>query len=263
MNVVRFRLPMLIPLLAAFAPVVRADEGDSPWKMEVFGGDTIGMRGSLTRPMSVELPDAGAISPALAGQSAAIGFDRMKFDDIFHPKYSAGTELSYTFSPEVQTYGRFNYDSYSGHTRTVGELTSENGAPSPVRANFGDLDTWSLELGSRYFIPTGLSFQPFAGAALGMTRVHSITASFDAPNDALALPSAAFTRSENRFSQSVETGIDMQTIPNLDLRLSVQADHIAAPHEAHDADLADLGLNTQHAGDQWNFPVTVGAIYRF
>ena len=263
MNVVRFRLPMLIPLLAVFAPVARAQEPDNPWKMEVFGGDSIGMRGSLSPPLSVALPNAGTLSPSLEGESAALGLNRMRFDDIFHPKYSAGTELSYALNPDMQAYGRFGYDSFRGDTRNVGVLTTDNGAAAPVRANFGDLDTWSLELGSRFFFPTGLSFQPFAGAALGMTRVHAISASFDVPSEAVSLPNVGFTRSENRFSQSVETGIDMHTNPNLDLRLAVQADHVAAPHEAHDAQLADLGLNGDRAGDQWTFPVTIGAIYRF
>jgi hypothetical protein len=263
MNVVRFRVQMLIPFLTVFATAARAQESDSPWKMEVFGGNSIGMRGSLSPPLNVTLPNAGSLSPSLEGESAALGLNRMRFDDIFRPQYSAGTELSYTLSPELQTYGRFDYDSFSGRTRDVGVLTTENGTTAPVRANFGDLDTWSLELGSRYFFPTGLSFQPFAGAALGMTRVHSISASFDVPSEAVSLPNVGFTRSDNRFSQSVETGIEMHTNPNLDLRLAVQADHVGAPHEAHDAQLADLGLSTERSADQWTFPVTVGAVYRF
>ena len=132
MNVVRFRLPMLIPLLAVFAPVARAQEADNPWKMEVFGGDSIGMRGSLSSPLSVALPNAGTLSPSLEGESAALGLNRMRFDDIFHPKYSAGTELSYALNPDMQAYGRFGYDSFRGDTRNVGVLTTESGAVAPV-----------------------------------------------------------------------------------------------------------------------------------
>jgi len=95
-------------------------------------------------------------------------------------------------------------------------------------------------------------------------KFASISASFDIPNEALSLPHVGFTRSENRFGQSVEAGIDLQASPNLlDLGWPVEADRVSTPHEADDADLAALGLNNQHADDRWNFPVTVGAVYRF
>lgn len=263
MSLVRFRLRMLIPLLTAAAPAAHAAEVDNPWKVELFGGDSIGLHGSLLRPTDITLPDAGALSPSLEGSSARLGLDRLKYDDIFRRRYNAGTELSYAFSDEVTAYGRFSYAALTGKTREIGALSTENGGVAPVTAHFRDLDTWSMELGSRYYFPTGLSFQPFAGAGLGMTRVHAITASLDIPSEAVVLPDVGFTRSDTRFSQNVETGIEMHSNPNLDLRLSLEADHISGSHDGHDPELADLGLNGGHAGEQWSFPVTVGAVYRF
>jgi hypothetical protein len=133
MNFVRFRLSMVMPFLTAFAPLARAQDSESPWKMEVLGRNTIDMRNSLTPPLAAERPDAGSLSPTFEGQSAAIGFDRMPL--------------------------------------------------------------------------------PFLETALGTTRVHSISASFDIPNEAATLP--------------------------------------------------QVGLNPEHARDQWTFPVSVGASYRF
>jgi opacity protein-like surface antigen len=262
MSLVRFRLHMVLPLLTAVAPVARAAESDTPWKFELFGGDSVALHGSLRPPGEIPLPDLGLVSPAFAGDSGSLGLNRMRYDDIFGRKYDAGTELSYAFSDYVSAYGRFSYDALSGRTREVGVLTTPAGL-APLRANFDDLDTWSLELGSRYYFPTNLSFRPFAGAGLGMTRVHAISASFDIPSEAIAFPQVDLTRSDTRFTQNIETGIEMQSSPNLDFRLAVAADHMSGAHESHDPELNALGLNSGHAGEQWSFPVTIGAAYRF
>jgi hypothetical protein len=271
MSAVRFRLPMLLPFLTVVAPVARAADGDNPWRAEgdnpwrvaLFGGDSIGMRGSLTPSLNVALPNAGTLAPSLEGESGTLGLTRLDFEDIFHRKYSTGAEVSYALSPEVETFGRFSYDALTGRSQEIGVLTTQSGNVAPVNARFGDFSSWSLELGSRYYFPTGLAFQPFAGAALGMTRVHSITAEFDIPSEATVFPDVDFTREGNRFSQELETGLDVHAAPDLDVRLAIAADHVGAPHEAHDLQLADLGLATDHSADSWSFPVTVGAIYRF
>lgn len=111
---------------------------------------------------------------------------------------------------------------------------------------------------------TLLDARTLALSALDITRAHSISASFEIPNEAVSLPNVGFTRSENRFGQSVKADIDLHSNPNLlGLRRAVEADHVSAAHEAGDADLLALGLHNPHAGHQWNFPVTIGAVYRF
>ena len=79
----------------------------------------------------------------------------------------------------------------------------------------------------RFRLPMPWKMEVIGGDAISMTRVHSISASFDAPAEAITLPDVdvGFTRT--------------------------------------DTDLAHLSLSGQSAADRWTFPVTIGASYRF
>lgn len=237
----------------------------NPWSISVIGGDSVGESGSLRAPRVSTFNDLGAIDPALSGASGTLNLDKLRYEDLFRRRFDTGLELDYSFDPNLQTYGRFNYESLGGKTRQAGLLSSDvlNG-PAAIDAHFSNADNMTLELGSRYFWQTGTDWRPFAGAALGATHLDAIRASFASPDIGVDLPNAQFTRSGVVFSQSLETGVEYSPDPNFGMRLSLNADHVGAPRSADSSELTDLGFDAGHdAHSRWSFPVSIAAAYHF
>jgi len=265
MKMQHVRLVTLLALTAGAVRTVQAANPDSPWALSIYGGDSVAMTGSLRTPTTTTFTDLGTLDPALAGTSGALSLDKLRYEDLFRRRYDTGLELNYSFNENLQTFGRFNYDALGGRTRTIGELTSESVAtPTPLVARFGDADNMSVELGSRYYWPTGMSWKPFVGAALGATHLDSMTASLAVPDTALDEQSVRFTRAGTVFSQSLETGVEYNPNTNFGMRFSVNADHSGAPPSANDPGLTAIGFDAAHdAQSRWAFPVAVAATYRF
>lgn len=251
-------------LVAGAAARAYADPSN-PWSVSVIGGDSVAESGSLRSPRSASITDLGAIDPSLSGASGTLSLDKLRYEDLFRRKFDTGLELDYSFDPNLQTYGRFSYESLGGRSHQIGELSSNAlDTPAAVAAHFSDADNMTFELGSRYFWQTGTDWRPFAGAALGATHLDAIRASFTSPEAALVLPDAQFTRSGVVFSQSLETGVEYAPDSNFGVRFSVNADHVGAPPSADNAELAELGFDANHdAHGRWAFPVSVAAAYHF
>jgi hypothetical protein len=251
--------------VGATGPAWASDDPSSPWSLSVFGGDSVGATGRLQAPSVTTLPNLGAIDPQLAGATGTLTLDKLRYEDLFKRKYDAGLELDYMLNDQLQTYGRFSYEGLGGRGRQIGGLTSNAlSAGVPIEAHFADADNKSLELGTRYFWSTGTAWRPFAGAALGATRLGSIRADVFSPSADIDLRNVRFTRSGTVFSQSLETGVEYDAGNNLGVRFSVNADHMGNPPAARDPALAGLGINPGHdAEGRWSFPVSLAATYRF
>jgi opacity protein-like surface antigen len=252
--------------IIAGARAANADTpADSPWGVAVYGGDTVTEAGRLRSPLSSTIPDLGALNPQFSGTSGTLSLDKLRYDDLFRQDLATGVELSYTFSRNLQTYGRFDYATLDGRTRRAGFLSTDAlGGSEPLDARFHDEDNKSLEIGSRYFWPTGTPWQPFAGIAIGATRLDAIRANFTTPDEAIDLANLRFTRSATVFSQSLETGVEFNPNTNFGVRFSVNADHMGAPPSARDPMLSELGYDASHdAEGRWTFPVAVAASFHF
>jgi hypothetical protein len=241
-----------------------ADQSDA-WSLSILGGDSVEESGSLRSPRSATITDLGALDPALAGSSGTLSLDKLKYEDLFRHRYDAGLELDYSFSENLQSYGRFNYESLDGRTRSIGELSGEAfTSPASVTARFADENNSSLELGSRYFWSTGTHWRPFAGVALGATHMDAISASLATATVDPDLQNLHFTRAGTVFSQSVETGVEYNPSNEFGVRLSLDADHIGAPPSADDNRLTGLGINAgDDAKSRWSFPLAIAANYHF
>jgi len=264
MNTRTWKLITAAALISTAAARAYADPSN-PWSVSVIGGDSVAESGSLRTPRIATITDLGAIDPALAGSSGTLSLDKLRYEDLFRRKFDTGLELNYSFDPNLQTYGRFSYESLGGRTRRAGELSSDGlDAPASVAAHFANADNMTFELGSRYFWQTGTDWRPFAGAALGATHLDAIRASFTSPETGLVLPDAQFTRSGFVFSQSLETGVEYDPQSNFGVRFGVNADHVGTPRSADNAEVANLGIDDGHdAHSRWAFPVSVAAAYHF
>jgi hypothetical protein len=251
-------------LVAGAAARAYADPSN-PWSLSVIGGYSVAESGSLRAPRTSTITDLGAIDPALSGTPGTLTLDKLRYEDLFRRRFDTGLELDYSFDPNLQTYGRFSYESLGGRTQRVGVLSTDGlESPAGVAAHFADADNMTFELGSRYFWQTGTDWRPFAGAALGATHLDGIRASFTSPETTLALTNAQFTRSGVVFSQSLETGVEYDPDNNFGLRLSIDADHFGAPRSADDSQLSELGFDASHdAHSRWAFPLSVAAAYHF
>lgn len=261
----RLGLFTALALAAGTARTASADTSDSPWGVAVYGGDSVGESGSLRSPGTTSLPDLGTRDPALSGTGGTLRFDKLNYEDIFRRRFDTGFELNYSFSENLQTFGRVGYDSLDGETRRAGFFSTETGTPGvPLRARFADEDNKSLEIGSRYLWPNGSAWQPYAGLSLGATRLDAIRADFSTPDGGIDLHNLSFTRPATVFSQSVEAGVEYNPSPSFGVRFSVDADHMGVPPSAHDPGLAELGYDAAHdAEGRWSFPVAIAAAFHF
>lgn len=258
-------LASLTLAVGATGPAWASDYSSSPWSLSVLGGDSVGATGKLQAPSETALSNLGALDPELTGATGTLKLEQLRYEDLFKRKYDAGLELDYRVSDQLQTYGRFSYEGLGGQSRRVGGLTSDAlSAGVPIDANFADADNKTLEVGTRYFWSTGTGWRPFAGAALGATRLDAIRADIFSPSADLDLKNVHFTRSGTVFSQSLETGVQYDAGNNFGVRFAVNADHVGNPPAANDPQLANLGINPGHdAEGRWSFPVSVAATYRF
>src|SRR5690349_14424627 len=111
--------------IIAGARAANADTpADSPWGIAVYGGDTVTEAGRLRSPLSSTIPDLGALNPQFSGTSGTLSLDKLRYDDLFRQDFATGIELNYSFSPNLQTYGRLGYATLDGETRRIGFLST-------------------------------------------------------------------------------------------------------------------------------------------
>ena len=254
-----------LAMIAGAARTASAADQSGAWSLSILGGDSIGESGSLRSPTQTTIADLGSLDSSLAGASGTLSLDKLKYEDLFKRRFDTGLELDYSFSDSLQTYGRFGYESLGGRTRDIGELSGDAiTSPTAITARFADQDNSSLEIGSRYYWPTGTSWRPFAGVALGATHMDGMRASLTSTTAAPDLQNLRFTRSSTMFSQSLETGVEYAPSNEFGVRLSLDANHIGAPPSADDTRLAALGFDaSDDARSRWSFPLAVAASYHF
>jgi hypothetical protein len=137
-------------------------------------------------------------------------YDKLNYDDLFRRRFDTGVELNYSFNDNLQTFGRLGYESFDGRTRRAAFFTPDSGEPGvALRAHFADEDSKSLELGSRYFWPTGTPWEPYAGVSLGATRLDATSADFSTADGGIDLhirdPRPSSVRVSKRASNSTRT----------------------------------------------------------
>ena len=253
-------------VVAGAARVAMAAEPAGAWSLSISGGDSISESGSLRAPMSATLGDLGALDPGLTGESGTLRLDRLRYDDLFRSRFDTGLELDYSFSDNLQTYGRFDYGSFDGRTHAIGSLTDtalDNSAA--IEDQFADADNLSLQFGSRYLWSTGLDWRPYAGFALGATRLGEMRATLTRTDFSAVIPDFRFARAGTVFSQSLQTGVDYTPNTAFGLRFGVDADRVGKPPSGDDPRTSELGFgpSSEAHSSLWSFPVSIAANYRF
>jgi len=251
------RFASLLFVLGSAGAAAGAHAGDFMQKssLVVFGG------GNSTMPGSI--PGQTVVFSGNQEPGTAV-YDNLKFEDVYRNDYNLGTEFDYAFSPQLTTFGRYNYSSFTGKNQQLGEFTPESGAATPVHAAFSDTDANEFDLGARYtFLPTS-AFRPFLGLAIGAEHLSATHADFE-DQDGQGETHVKLGEAENVFHQRAEAGLQYAATANLGLRLSVAASHVNTETKSNDPNLESVGLGpiVSPTASHWDYPIELGAVAYF
>ena len=237
------------------------DEGQ--WITTFTAGSNLVSNGTFSSQTGATIADLGGIDPALAGQSGTVAIDHLQFNDAFRAGPSFGIEAGYMAQSNVEPFVRLSYSQLSGRNQEIGFITSPAlDSPVPIHADFGDMDSWGLDLGARYFLSDNGALRTYIAGYLGANRIDALHAHYTVAGMP-ASPREEILPQVTRFDAGVEGGVAWQVSENADLSLSVGAQYVDARHEQTDA-FAPIGIDEVSFTDQrWSLPVNFGVNFKF
>lgn len=223
-------------------------------------------RWAATFRIGTQLMPHGTFQAGGTGQSAAgtAQLDSLTYDDIFRVGPSADLELGYRITSNLEPFVRVSYSQLRGENARIGDIRPAGSAPSTVvRANFDDMESWQLDLGTRLFFVDSGPLQSFVAGYVGVDRAQELRAHVRV--NGVLTPSTRETLlpRETRFAAGVELGVSYELTEQTAISLSIGADYRTARHERTGA-YQGLGINTVRVTDQdWTLPIDLGVTWRF
>jgi len=197
------------------------------------------------------------------GPGGTVELDSLTYDDIFRVGPSADLELGYRVLSNLEPFVRVSYAQMRGENARIGDVHPTVGSPTVIRANFDDMESWQIDLGTRLFFVDSGPLQSYVAAYVGADRAEELNAHVRV--NGLLTPSSRETLlpRETRFAAGVELGVSYEITDAAAISLSVGANFRNARHEsthAYDA----LGIDTVRVTDQeWTLPIDLGVTWRF
>ena len=208
-----------------------------------------------------------SFNPEVTGNIDGVGtatIDHMEFRDAFKAGPSFSIETGYMTQSNVEPFARLSYSQMRGRTTDVGTVRADLlDTTTPINANFGDMDSWALNVGTRYFFTDRGPLRTYIAGYLGADRTDALHAHFEIPGLAAESPREEILPQETRFDAGVEGGVAWQVSNNTDLSLSVGAQYLD-PRRDHTDAFAPLGIDEVSFTDpKWSIPVNFGVNFRF
>jgi hypothetical protein len=237
------------------------DEGQ--WVTTFMAGSNFIENGSFNPRVSANIADLGAIDPTLGGVSGTAMIGHLQFRDAFRTGPSFGIETGYMAQSNLEPFARLSYSQMRGRNQEIGILTAPAlASPTAIRGNFDDMNSWALDLGTRYFMSDTGTMRTYVAGYLGADRTDALRAHYQVAGMA-ASPSEELLPQKTRFDAGVEGGLAWQVSDNADLSLSVGAQYVDTRSEDSNA-FAPLGIEDVRFTDpRWSFPVNLGVDFRF
>lgn len=209
----------------------------------------------------------GSFNPEVTGNIADVGtatIDHLQFRDAFRAGPSFSIETGYMMDSNVEPFARLSYSQMRGRTTDVGTVRSDAlDTTAPVSANFGDMDSWALNVGTRYFFNDSGPLRTYIAGYLGADRTDALHAHFQVAGLDAMSPREELLPQETRFDAGVEGGVAWQVSNNADLSLSVGAQYMN-PRRDHTDAFAPLGIDeVQFTDPRWSIPVNLGVNFKF
>jgi hypothetical protein len=254
-------IPFALVALGAAGTASASDEGQ--WVTTFLAGSNLLENGKFNPQVTHNVANLGTIDPTLAGLSGESHIDGLQFRDAFRIGPSFSIETGYMAQSNFEPFARLSYSQLSGRNQEIGFLeTPTVESPIPIRANIGDMNTWALNLGTRYFLTDSGAARTYVAGYVGADRTDALHARFHVAG----LPDSAsedILPQTTRFDAGVEGGFAWQVSNNADLSLSVGAQYLDARSESTDA-FAPVGIEDVRFTDpRWSFPVNFGVNFKF
>lgn len=226
------------------------DEGQ--WVTTFLAGGTLVPQGSFSPQRRADVDGLGTTT-----------IDHLQFRDAFRAGPSFGIETGYMMESSVEPFLRLSYSQMQGRSTTVGNITSPAlDTPGEISANFDDMDSWALNLGTRYFLSDNGTVRTYVAGYLGADRMDALRARVGFTG----LPTESreiFMPEQTRFDAGVEGGVSWQLSDQADLRLSLGAQYVDARRTQSNA-FAPVGVNeVSFTEPRWSVPVDLGVNFRF
>ena len=212
-----------------------------------------------------ELIPSDSINPHVrtdVGDFGVAALDSIKVNDAFRSGPSFGIETGYMSQSNLEPFVRLSYSKLEGRDTSIGSLEAPGlDTAAAIGANFDDMKSWSLNVGTRYFLSDSGTIRTYVAGYLGADRMDAMTAD-------LSIAGAPASREEflpqaTRFDAGVEGGLAWALSDQADLGLSVGAQYVDARKEMTNA-FAPLGLDQVRFEDpRWSIPVNLGVNFRF
>lgn len=222
-------------------------------------------RWAATFRIGTQLIPHGTFQSGAVGQSArgTAELDSLTYDDIFRVGPSADLELGYRVMSNLEPFVRVSYSQLRGENARIGDVHPLIGSPSVIRANFDDMESWQIDLGTRFFFVDSGPLQSFVAGYVGADRAEELNAHVRVAGALTPLSRETLLPRETRFAAGVELGVSYEITEAAAISLSVGADYRSSRHErtsAYDA----LGIDAVRVTDQeWTLPIDLGVTWRF
>jgi hypothetical protein len=235
---------------ARLASAANYDEGQ--WVTTFMAGSGFIENGSFNRTMST----------TSAGLGTTI-LDQMQFRDAFRAGPSFGIETGFMAQSNLEPFARLSYSQLRGRNDEIGVVDSPLlSAPTAIRGNFDDMNSWALNLGTRYFLSDTGTMRTYVAGYVGADRTDALHAHIQVAGLAPSTTEELLPQ-KTRFDAGVEGGLAWQVANNADLSLSVGAQYMDTRSEDTNA-FAPLGIDDVRFTDpRWSFPVNLGLDFRF
>jgi Outer membrane protein beta-barrel domain len=255
-----------IPLgLIAIAGAPAAFAGtDSPWSASFTIGTELIPNGHFQSDHSGTVANLGTIDPKLAGKSGAVTISSPEFNDAFDAGPGATLELGYDLTSQISMFGRLSYTQLEGQTTRIGAVVvSGQPRPSELRAEFDDVNSWTLNFGGRYFLTDSTPWRPYVAGYVGADRAGEARMHLRLDGAPVGAQPERLLPRETRFNAGVEFGLNYDFSERSALRFSIGGDYRAARDETTGA-YQQLGVSRVRVSDpHWTVPVELGLTYKF
>jgi hypothetical protein len=254
-------IPVALVALGGAGAASAADQGQ--WVTTFLAGSNLMQSGSYNAHATGTVADLGTIDPSLAGVSGESRIDGLQFRDAFRLGPSFSIETGYMAQSNFEPFARLTYSQLDGRGQEIGFVSSPSlDAPLPIHANIGDMDTWALNLGTRYFLTDSGAARTYLAGYVGADRTDALHARFHIAG----LPDSASEEilpQTTRLDAGVEGGVAWQVSDTTDVSLSLGAQYLDARSETTNA-FAPVGVEDVRFTDpRWSFPVNFGVNFKF
>ena len=235
--------------LSKLASASNYDEGQ--WVTTFMAGSELIPHDTISPNVSTNVGDQGIAT-----------LDSLRVNDAFRSGPSFGIETGFMSQSNLEPFVRLSYSKLEGRNTSIGGLEAQQlDTAAPIGANFDDMKSWALNLGTRYFLSDTGTVRTYVAGYLGADRMDAMRANLNIAG--VPVSEEEFLPRATRFDAGVEGGVSWALSDQADLGLSIGAQYVDARKEMSNA-FAPVGLDQVRFEDpRWSIPVNLGLNFRF